>query len=253
MQKLAVIVPWTTHFMWSLTAFNLMNLEHPEGYKVRFIQGKGWCPSSRHNNGVLRAVAWGADLIQFMGPDHYVDQDTLVKLVGHIESGWDMATGWVPSRGVCGINEKPFDFIAYKEIEGKPITSKTVLNFEDGDLEVLSRGAESQQIHVIGTGILMFKAEILTPMLKPWFHEFIKRDAGFGRVPIQDTYFVYKCTIEHGNRLWLDTTIKAFHLDVFPIDDTYSEKFKEHQGNMQWAPTDELGDLDATENILSRM
>lgn len=230
--------------MWSAAAFNLMNLERPDGYEVRFIQGRGWCPAARHNNALARAQIWGADVACFMGPDHWVAKDTLVRLLAHIKSGkWDMAAGWVPSRGVCGKDKVPFDHLAYKLREDAPLKAQNPLrDFDDDDFEIIKYGSKSQQVHVIGTGILMFDMDAIIGMKLPWFREFVINDGGFGRIPIQDTYFAFRCTVQHGARLWLDTTIEAYHLDVFAIDETFSDRFDDFQGDANWTPMERLGD-----------
>jgi hypothetical protein len=40
MKKLAVVVPWDSKFMFTHTAFNLMNMQVPEGYEIRYIMGE---------------------------------------------------------------------------------------------------------------------------------------------------------------------------------------------------------------------
>lgn len=243
MKKLAVVVPWDSKFMFTHTAFNLMNLEHPKGYQVRYIMGEGWCPATRHNSGVGMALNWGADLVCFMGADHFVDEDCLVKLVHHIdERSYDMSCGWVPSRGVVGPNKTPYPFLAFKLKHLDRLDPKIppVLQFDEDNWEILGHGSESQEIDVIGTGIMMLKADILRDMKQPWFMEFIQREPLFNRIPVQDSHFVYRCTVEGGNRMWLDTTIGAYHLDIFPIDETYTERFKDKTG-ANWSATKSLG------------
>jgi hypothetical protein len=252
MRKLAVLVPWSSPFFWTVTAFNLMNLKHPEGWEVRFIAGEGFCPANRHNACIIRALNWGAHAMCFMGPDHWVETDTLVKLIGHLDDGWDMACGWVPSRGAkIGPNDIAYPRIAYKKKDPDTLPSVRipVLHHNDNEWDIITTGAESQEIHIIGSGILMFKVEVVADMKRPWFSEFIARDELYSRFPVQDSHFVYRCTIVGGNRLWLDTTIEAYHLDVFPIDDNYMEMYKdidEHPIRKLKAPEDERGGWDAT-------
>jgi hypothetical protein len=244
MKKLGVVVPWDSKFMFTHTAFNLMNLKHPEGYEVRYIMGEGWSPATRHNSGAGMALNWGADLVCFMGADHFVDEDCFIKLVHHIdERGYEMACGWVPSRGVCGPDGgTPYPFLAYNIIDRSKIDPKipAVIQWDADNWEVITHGAESQEIDVIGSGILMMKGEIIKDMKKPWFFEFIERAPLFNRLPVQDSHFVYRCTVEGGNRLWLDTTIGAYHLDIFPIDETYAERFKDKTGQ-NWSSMKSLG------------
>jgi hypothetical protein len=243
MKKLAVLVPWDSKFMFTHTAFNLMNLHHPTGYEVRYIMGEGWCPAIRHNSAVGMAANWGADLMCFMGADHFVDEDVLVKLVYHIDArGYDMACGWVPSRGTVGPKKEPYPFLAFKIRSTNKINPNIpgVLQFDEENWDILGYGAESQEIDVIGTGILMFKTEMIESMKKPLFFEFVQREPLFNRIPVQDSHFVWRCTVEGGNTLWLDTTIRASHLDVFPIDETYGERFKDKTGE-NWTAMKSIG------------
>ncbi|MHA2136107.1 MAG: hypothetical protein ACW99J_19780 [Candidatus Thorarchaeota archaeon] len=225
-----------------------MNMRVPAGWEVRYIQGQGWCPANRHNTAVLRAINWGAHAMVFMGADHYVDEDCFVKLVGHLDDGWDMATAWVPSRGVVGVEKKAFPHLAYKK-RNEDVPFKTdipILQYNPEEWEIITTGAESQEIHVIGTGILMFKIDVVRDMKRPFFKEFVLRgDSEFNRAPVQDSYFTFRCTLENGHSLWLDTTINAYHLDVFPIDDTYGGRFyggrfRDKEGEI-WTPTMYLG------------
>ena len=233
-RKLAVLVPWDSPFMWTKPAFNLMNLEVPEGWQLRYISGAGWCPATRHNNAMARGLNWGANALYFHGGDHVVDEDILVKLIGHLEDGWDMATGWIPSRGMFGIkHDLPFPNLAFKLKDG--VTSlpgpMPVLDFDQENMELIhDDDAPSQEIHMIGTGSLMLKCEVVKDMKRPWFQEVIRKDGFYGRFAVQDSYFVYRCCVENGFRLWLDTTIKQYHIDAFPIDKTFKERFKDKTG-----------------------
>lgn len=215
-----------------------MNLIHPDGWSVRFIQGNGWCPANRHNMALAQAINWGAHAMVFMGPDHWVEEDCLVKLIGHLDDGWDMAAGWVPSRGIVGIDKRPYPYLAYKlKDPDNYIPDKfAVLHYNDKDYEIVTTGAESQEIHIIGSGILMFKVDVVKDMKKPWFGELTQRDEYYSRWPVQDSHFTYRCTVEGGHRLWLDTTIEAKHLDVFAIDETFEERFKDKTGQ-KWDGT----------------
>ncbi len=78
-------------------------------------------------------------------------------------------------------------------------------------------------------------------MERPWFKEIIERGDQFGRMPAQDSWFVYRMTCEHGFRLWLDTTINGKHLDIFPIDETYEERFKDFKDPQYYCPYSKLG------------
>jgi hypothetical protein len=243
MRKLAVLVPWDSPFFYMDVAFCMMNLKHPEGWEVRFFNGAGWCPAARHNNALGRGINWGANALMFLGSDHYVDDDILIKLIGHLEDGWDMATGWIPSRGIFGDNRSmPFPNMAFVvpdlDADLGPVGS-IQLQDEGAGLLICADDAPSQEIHMIGTGSLMFKVEVVMDMKLPWFQEIIKKDGLYGRHCIQDSHFVYRCTVENGNSLWLDTSIEQVHLQIFPIDKSFKERFADKAGD-KWSPTIKL-------------
>jgi hypothetical protein len=91
-----------------------------------------------------------------------------------------------------------------------------------------------------GTGNILMKAEIFDGLEKPYFEEFIKRDGRYGRWCVQDTDFVQRCTIHSGAKLFCDTSIKLVHLDVFGIDESYTERFKDKTNQMDWSPSRDL-------------
>jgi hypothetical protein len=235
--KIAVCVPWDSPFMWMVPAFNMMNWDRPQGSEVAFFPGVGWCPAARHNDAVGKAQAWGADLIVFNGGDHVCPFDILVSMLARINEGWDMVHAMPPGRGVCGHEEKPFKAVAYKMTDNaKAPIENAVLHMPTGSSEMIGYEDEPQQTHVCGTGNIMMKAGIFNGLEKPYFTEFIKKDGLYGRWCVMDSDFVYRCTVLCGARMITDTSIHIIHLDVFGIDETYSERFKDKTGQMDWSP-----------------
>jgi hypothetical protein len=84
------------------------------------------------------------------------------------------------------------------------------------------------------------KAEILGGLQKPYFEEHIKKDNLYGREAVQDSQFVSRCTIDSGAKMFCDTSIKLVHLDVFGIDDTFNDRFKDKVGRMDWSPSKDI-------------
>ena len=232
-------MPWDSPFVWTAPMFNMLNWQHPNDSDVRFFMGVGWCPAARHNDGVAKALAWGADLILFNGGDHLCPFDILIRMVARIEEGWDMVHAMVPGRGVVALEYTPFKAISYQIIGPLP-KSDTILHADPKSIKVISYEDEPQQTHIAGTGVVMMKAEIFDGLQKPYFEEFIKKDGRYSRYCVQDSNFIFRCTVEAGARMFCDTTIKIVHLDVFGIDDTYSERFKDKKGQVDWSPAKDL-------------
>lgn len=234
MNKLAICIPWDTPFVWTAPMFSIMNLERPDGVEVKYFRGHGWCPAMRHNKAVLAAMNWGADYIQFLGADQMFKEDTLIRLAQHVPQ-WDMVTGIVPSRGQAGPEKEPFKGIAYQLKSNAGLPEDPIMNFSSGCWNMVTEKDIPQEIHCIGTGILLMKAEIFGSVAVPWFVERLAGDHSYSRIPVMDTGFVLRCTLEYGARLWLDTSIHSEHLDIFPIDWTYQDRFEDMAGD-SWTP-----------------
>lgn len=234
--KLAVCVPWDPPFFWTATSFNMLNWERPKDFDLRFILGVGWCPAARHNDAVAKSQQWGAEVIMFNGPDHLCPLDILPRMIARMREGWDIVHAMPPCRGVVGYDGIPFKSIAYKIVGPLP-KEDAILHANPKSIEVVTNTSEPQQTHICGTGNIMMKAEIFDGLQKPYFEESIRKDGLYSRNCVQDSQFVFRCTVESGARMFCDTSIKLVHLDVFGIDETYSERFMDKKGIMDWSPS----------------
>jgi hypothetical protein len=223
-KKIAVCVPWGSPFIWMHPAFNLMNLNRPEGVDVKYINGMGRDPAARHMWGVKRGIEWGATHICFLGADQLHPMNILEKFCTHMENGWPACTALVPIRGrvvVEGI-ERPFQKAAWKLKNGdKPRVAK----FDTRHLSLVDpKDGPLQEIVCIGSGALMFDVGLLHALEKPWFREGEPDEEGF-RAAKMDTTFTWRLCTEAQGKILADLTIDIQHLDVFPIDETYGERF----------------------------
>jgi hypothetical protein len=77
---------------------------------------------------------------------------------------------------------------------------------------------------IMGTGVMLFEADILKGMAKPWFgDEFIE---GTNNVRVmQDVAFINKLN-NSGSQVWCDTQIIVKHLGVLEIDDSFMWRFE---------------------------
>ena len=199
-----------------------MNLNRPPGIDIKFIPGMGRDPARRHMWGVEKALEWGATHICFLGADQMHDMDILEKFVTHIENGWPMVTAMVPVRGwvpVLGV-DKPFQKLAWAWKDGnrEPI-------FDQEHMKVVTpKDGPLVEICCIGSGAIIFDVDLLLALKKPWFKE-AEADEDAKRPAKMDTTFVWRLCTEAGGRLLCDTTINVTHLDVFPIDDSFPDRF----------------------------
>lgn len=237
MKKLAVIVPWDSPFVFTAFAFNIANMERPDGYVVNFFMGSGFCPAARHNDGIAKAQQWGADIIMFDGADHLCDLKILKKMLKSMESnGVPIVQASPPSRGVCDGVDGAFKRISYKI--KKPVYGEypVIGNKEKDTLETVPTDQGPQVVHVCGTGNIMFDASILEQLERPYFVEFIGNKELFTRIPVMDSNFVSNITINKGIPMVYEPDIEITHLDVFAIDKTYQDRFSDKAENKKWTP-----------------
>ena len=236
--KIGIVVPWDSPFIYTSNAFNMMNWERPKGCELNFIIGKGWCPAAKHNDGVRKAQDWGADFILFNGGDHLCPKDIIPRMLKRIDEGWDMVQATIPLRGSGNYIPIPFTGISYKVVGNIPYIDDHA-NIPRSAVEILTDMQEPQESHICGTGNVLMKADIFDKLSKPYFKEYLQNDDYYKRYPIQDTRFIYECTKKAGARLIFDTDIRLVHLDVFGIDDTYKDRFKDKAAK-SWTPSKDI-------------
>ncbi len=231
--KLAVGYPWSSPFVYTEFTDSTLNMEHPEGCEVKYFRGVGWCPARRHIDLCEQALKWGADLICIIGADQVHPPDMLERLVRRFHEGYELVAALVPVRGYVGWQDmKPFQSMAWR--------LKT--NSETGNMDTgcyHGMDVDADKIHVvtradgdivkanfIGSGVLLFHRDHLLSLKKPWFKETIIEESQ-KRIANMDCTFVWRLQNEGGAFLWVDTTIEVKHLQIFPIDDSYSERFSD--------------------------
>lgn len=226
--KLAVVVPWTSEFIWKRCALSLLKLKHPDACEVEFFfsEGDGWCSARRHNSCLEQGKMWGADLICILGADQTYPPDMLRKLVGHYRTDHEVVAANVPIRGhVANQGTKPFQPICwrYKADEN----GNTVHSNNHKDIEFVGPAqGDLVEIHGCGSGVLMFPTEVLNHIPPPWFYE---EPVGptFERKACADWPFVGRLRRNAKCKVWCDTTIQVKHIHPFEIDETFSERFKD--------------------------
>ena len=202
----------------------MLKLRHPAGYEVDYFQGRGWSPACRHNHACEQAVAWGADHIVIIGADQVYEPDMLERLVARREAGHEVVAALVPTRGyIDDMKMRPFQPMAWR------IKSSAVpIEWDRAQLEVIDPAAgEVQRIDFIGSGVIMFDADHLLALRRPWFFETINQKTQ-QRTACMDTKFCYRLRAEAYAQVWVDTTIRVRHLHAFQIDDTFADRFQDY-------------------------
>lgn len=229
-KKIAVCTAWGSPFSWTHGVYNMANLIRPDGVEVKYIPGFGRDPGRRHMWGVEQAFNWGASHICFLGTDQLHDLDILVKFCKHIVDGWPMVTALVPARSMVDVNgvKKPFQKLAWKWKPGVADNGNIRdLKFSAENLEVLNwKDANYQECVVVGSGALMFDIGLLEMLERPWFREADADENGW-KPATMDTTFCWRLVTEAGGRLLADCTIDVVHLDIFPIDESYADRFSD--------------------------
>lgn len=237
MHRLGICIPWDSPFVWTYSWLSIMNLTIPKGVEHKYFLGNGWCPAQRHNRAVYQAINWGADYILIVGSDQLYEENMIIRLAVNVPE-WDMVSGLVPGRGTIGPKtEGPFQSLGYQLKNPDADWDDIRLDLDEDHWNIIDETMEPQEIHSTGTGFLLMKTSVLTPMPTPFFIEYlIAKEQSYARHCIMDTIFTLKCTKQFGARMLLDTTCQVAHLDVFPIDTTYPERFKDKAEDEDWGP-----------------
>lgn len=193
-----------------------LNMKGPQGCEMRWFRGEGWCSARRHNDIFEKALVWGAEYICILGPDQVHPEDLLIRLMDRVNQGFAIISAVVPMRGyVEGQGSRPFQPMAWRrDAETRKFKA---IELEDGDI---------QSIDVIGSGVFMFPAALLGYLKRPWFVDEIDRETG-KRKQLDDSLFVWRLRSELRREVYVDTTIKVKHANVFLIDETYQERFSD--------------------------
>jgi len=231
--KLAVGYPWSSPFVYTEFADTSLNMEHPAGCEVKYFRGTGWCPARRHIDLCEQALEWGAEIIIIIGADQSHPPTMLKQLMKRWHEGYELVAALVPVRGyVAWQNMKPFQPMAWRLKTSNETGSMDTRCYrgmdKDADLiHVVKReDGEMVKANFIGSGVLMFHRDHLLALKKPWFKETIIEESQ-KRIANMDCTFVWRLQDEGGATLWVDTTIQVKHLQIFGIDDTYSERFSD--------------------------
>lgn len=218
--RLAVVIPWGLDMIWRRTWETYDELEKPPTCKLIF--GTGRTPDRRHEIGCEEALKWNASHILILGGDQvYCDPVMIRKMFSWMQSSnlieWmhrkQVVNCLIPIRGHRpGQGTRPFQTIGM------------MLDPDNGEqIHITRESGPIVKAEIIGTGAMLFEADILDEMPKPWFgDEFIP---GTNEVRVmQDVSFVKKLN-KMGCQVWVDTQIIVKHLGVLEIDDSFAARF----------------------------
>jgi len=193
-----------------------LNMRGSSVYDIRWFFGEGDNSASRHTDAMDKSIAWGSDLSCFVGADQVHPEDMFERLIGRVGEGYRVISATVPMRGyIEGQSSRPFQPMAWRRGDGPG--GFVPINLEDGDV---------QEIDIIGSGVLMFPTSVVSRMSMPWF-EYINNPNVSKVTGGCDSKFVWKLKREAGEQVYVDTTIKVKHLNVFEIDETYQDRFSD--------------------------
>lgn len=231
MNKIAVVTPWSSPFIWTKfceNAANMLASFRRDDWQARFFMGRGVDPAARHVDMCLQALDWGADLICIVGADQIHPLDMLDRLIDRYhETEGGVITALVPFRGYVSWQKmKPFQPMGWRIVNGNGDVREFRGMAEDHDMfqPIDPKAGDLQRVDVIGSGVLMFDRFTILAMRKPWFYYKVDPET-MQRVADMDTRFVWRLRSEVQAQVWVDTTIKVKHLHPFEIDETWQDRF----------------------------
>lgn len=218
--KLGIMIPWGLDMIWRRTWETYEELEKPPNHKLFF--GTGRTPARRHEIGCEACIDWGASHILILGGDQtYPDKDMIPRMFSHMKADSieefigrkQVINCLVPIRGhKPGQGTRPFQPIGM------------TLDKESGEeIQITKDMGDLIPASTIGTGVMLFEADILFDMPKPWFDDHFL--PGTNSVQkMQDVAFVHRLN-EMGAKVWVDTTIEVKHLVVLEADESFQRRF----------------------------
>jgi hypothetical protein len=207
--KLACVIPWMSPFLWAKPIPSFLNLKIPKGVEVRWFMPNGWCSARRKTGGVEQAMEWGADYIWFVDADQLCEEDTLELLWAHVEAGRVPICALQPARGhFPGLTERPYQPVAWDE-EGKPFTPTEVRQIVYGPLNCI-----------------LLDMKTFRDMKRPWFNERFNPTT-MARLSSIDQHFTARLANEIKTPVWVDPTIRPKHMEAFPLDWEFQDRFSE--------------------------
>lgn len=218
--KLAIMVPWGLDYIWRRTWETYEELEKPPTYKLIF--GTGRTPERRHEIGCEKAMNWGASHILILGGDQvYPEKDMIRRMFKWIEvqtmEQWlgrkKVINCLVPIRG-----HRPYQGTMPFQPIGTTIDTET-----NEQVPIRRDMGPLVKAEVIGTGVMLFEADILNGIERPWFGDINKPKSSSANI-MQDVHFIQKLNMA-GCQVWVDTQIIVKHLGVFEIDDSFQSRF----------------------------
>lgn len=218
--KLGIMIPWGLDMIWRLTWETYEELEKPPQYKLFF--GTGRTPARRHEVGCEKCLQWGASHILILGGDQtYPDPKMIRSMLKWMEvndlNDWitrkKVVNCLVPIRGhKPGQGSRPFQPI------GQRLDTET-----NEPVQITREDPPIVKAYVVGTGVMLFEADILYDMQRPWFADNCHPNTNSVSV-MQDVAFVQKLN-DMGCQVWIDTQIVVKHLVVLEADDTFMRRF----------------------------
>ena len=186
----------SAHFAHSLAMLNKVG-ECQLGFDI------GSLIYSARNNFAKQTISKDFDALMFFDSDMVFPQDTLEKMVKHLEDGKDIVSGLYFKR------RSPFGPVLYEELG---IDEKTGEGHHK-DLKVLPESREPFEVAGVGMGCCIISKTVLLDLMlnyQTWFNPM----QGFG----EDLAFCIRAR-ELGYKIWCDPSISCGHIGQLVINE----------------------------------
>jgi len=192
---------------------SLFSIRCPGGYKLQWVRGRGWC-SARHIHSMIeQGQAAQADIIVFLDADVVVPPHWLESMVKHYEQGKRVVSAVVPMRGQALESFAPFEGMAWKTA--------------GNELVRIDPYGGIQEIDYASAGAVLFDARIFDDLPKPWTQESVRVSDGYRRTGSTPDSTLFQNIKKAGVKIYADPSVEVKHLNLFEIDSTFPERFKD--------------------------
>ena len=210
MRHIVIGTPWVSAFMHTAWVDAALKLHSPDGVRVEWFRGLGWCDARRVHNIIEHALEEGADFVAFLDGDVIIPPNWLEGMLKHLDAGRQAVASVIPMRGRALDKFAPFEPMAWKAYGNQLVPIACDMGI--------------QMVDYASLGACLFDMNVFITGHAPWAGHEYDHQTWKPEGSTADS-ILFRHLKRDGVQLWADPDIDVQHLHTFAIDRTYSERF----------------------------